>query len=133
MSWVHFKTNPNYEEALKATDSLGGPKGFIYTQETDSPVKASPILAAQNNSQIYLLLKILDKLEDLELRLQKLEKQPSGEEKSDPEIKTALTDIKQKFASLHLGKEAPPQIVRKVYFLQDPQKIIEEELKKIRK
>ena len=129
MSWVQCSSDPNYKEALTATDSLGIPKGFTFTKELETPVKASPILASQNNVQLYLILKTLEKVEKIELRLERLEEKLTGKS-SNPEISSALEDLKQSLGRIKITESAPPKAIRKVFFLNDPKKILEEEQKK---
>ncbi|KAG6507914.1 hypothetical protein ZIOFF_033267 [Zingiber officinale] len=74
MSYINTQATTSYREALQATEGIEAPAlGFIRPAEYQGAVKGSVTAIKQANTQIQLLVTILEKLENLEERIKKLE------------------------------------------------------------
>jgi len=94
MSWIHTSQDSGYQEALAAVDSLGPPAvGFARPTEVAGPQSKSDTIIKQLNFLIEYQVRQGRRLEDIDLRLQKLEKQLTGAVAADPATKEVLAQL----------------------------------------
>ncbi|KAG6521912.1 hypothetical protein ZIOFF_019046 [Zingiber officinale] len=74
MSYINTQATNSYKEALQATESLEAPSlGFCRPSEYKGAISSSIATIKQANTQIQLLVTILEKIETLEERVKRVE------------------------------------------------------------
>lgn len=128
MSYINTQASPFYTEALEALENLESPSiGLSKPAESKGVGSANTVIIKQNNTQIQLLITILEKLEKLEERILQLEKQKAS-------AVGLPTDLVTKLQNLTISeKQRPKETSGQLRVFRNPQTILKEEQSKLRK
>lgn len=116
----------SYKEALQATDQIEAPSvGFAKPSEHQGALSDNSTIIKQNNTQIQLLVQIVETLEkiktDLKAFIEKLSTNRASSTSIPEELVTKLTN-------LSLGSsEKPKETKGKLRVFRDPYQILREE------
>ncbi|KAG6524084.1 hypothetical protein ZIOFF_013974 [Zingiber officinale] len=131
MSYINTKATSSYKEALQATEEIEAPAlGFCRPSEYKGGISSNIALIKQANTQIQLLVTILEKLEALEERIKKLEAREAPQQQSLPEV--VIQSITNKIQALSI-QEKPKESKGKLRVFTDPFQILKEEQAKIKR
>ncbi|KAG6507913.1 hypothetical protein ZIOFF_033266 [Zingiber officinale] len=123
MSYINTQATTSYREALQATEGIEAPAlGFLRPAEYQGAVKGSVTAIKQANTQIQLLVTILEKLENLEERIKKLEAKAATLASLPDEVIQSLSD---KIKNLSV-QEKPKEGKGKLLVFKDPYDILKE-------
>ncbi|KAG6483952.1 hypothetical protein ZIOFF_060745 [Zingiber officinale] len=104
MSYINAKVTSSYKEALQATEEIEAPAlGFCRPSEYKGDISSNIALIKQANTQIQLLVTILEKFEALEERIKKLEAREAPQ--SFPDLKGRTSKNKE---VMPLRNQDPP-------------------------
>ncbi|KAG6510395.1 hypothetical protein ZIOFF_028405 [Zingiber officinale] len=109
MSYINAQATNSYKEALQATESLEAPSlGFCRPSEYKGAISSSIATIKQANTQIQLLVTILEKIETLEERLKRVEAtiQKSGTPSLPEEV---IHNLTEKIKSLKITEKPKEQ------------------------
>ncbi|ASA40119.1 ORF2 [Dioscorea bacilliform virus] len=128
MSAASAKGKVSYTEALEATQGIEGAAcGFTVPSEFKSSASvANAAIIKQNNTLIYLLVSLHEKVDSLEERVKKLERLNVSI------TKEVTDDLVSKLGTLKLGGR-PPAVRGKLLVNEDPLLILKREQEKLLK
>ena len=132
-NWRITARTEQYKSALFATETLGELSvGFV--KPTEETQKAITAILKQNNTIIQQLVKISEDLSDCKEAIQDIKRVVAEKSAGTSlDISKSLEDLQKSFQQLSLG-EPIPKLKKKetpLYVFKDPNKIIEEEKKKL--
>lgn len=135
--WRVTQGSSTYKEAAQALEGLDQPSlGFVrgadLAGQTTTTLQA---IIKQQNLQIQLLVKLTEKVEDLqqEVKAIKTAKAKAGETGS-AELESQINDLSKKLDKVSLGSGTAPAKKRTPYYVkEDPLKIFEREFAKTKK
>ncbi|XP_042444770.1 OVARIAN TUMOR DOMAIN-containing deubiquitinating enzyme 7-like isoform X3 [Zingiber officinale] len=136
MSYINTQATNSYKDAVRATEGIEAPAlGFCRPAEYKGATSSSTAIIKQANTQIQLLVSILEKLESLEERIKKIEGKIAVS--SNLQQETALPDnliqsLTDRIKTLSI-QEKPKESKGKLRVFTDPFTILEEEQAKVRK
>ncbi|KAG6519999.1 hypothetical protein ZIOFF_017028 [Zingiber officinale] len=130
-SYINTQATNSYKEALQATENIEAPAlGFCRPAEYKGTSSSVAAVIKQSNTQIQLLVSILEKLEALEERIKRLEERAVPTPQALPEaIIQSLTD-RVKTLSL---QEKPKEAKGTLRVFKDPYTIFKEEQAKLKR
>ncbi|KAG6472422.1 hypothetical protein ZIOFF_069884 [Zingiber officinale] len=104
MSYINTKATSSYKEALQATEAIEAPSlGFCKPTDYKGALSGTIATIKQANTQIQLLVTILEKLESLEDRIRRIEA------KANPEVtlpNEVIQELSNKIKGLALQEKA---------------------------
>ncbi|KAG6529115.1 hypothetical protein ZIOFF_011309 [Zingiber officinale] len=111
-SYINTQATNSYKEALQATENIEAPAlGFCRPTEYKGTSSSVTAVIKQSNTQIQLLVSILEKLEVLEERIKRLEERAVPVPQALPEaIIQSLTERVKSLSLQEKPKEAKDQI-----------------------
>ncbi|KAG6469582.1 hypothetical protein ZIOFF_070511 [Zingiber officinale] len=125
------KATNSYKEALQATEGIEAPTvGFCKPADYKGGISSNNILIKQANTQIQLLVTILEKLESLEERIKKLEAKEAPAQQALPEEIVKNLSERIQAISIH---EKPKESKGRLRVFTDPFQILKEEQAKTAK
>ncbi|KAG6524819.1 hypothetical protein ZIOFF_014763 [Zingiber officinale] len=131
MSYINTKATNSYKEALQATEGIEAPAaGFCKPADYKGGISSNNILIKQANTQIQLLVTILEKLESLEERVKNLEAKEAPAQQALPEEIVKSLSERIQAISIH---ERPKESKGRLGVFTDPFQILKEEQAKTAK
>lgn len=132
-SWTQTVENPDYQDALRATEGLESPaQGFIRPSKVQGgPTSLSAVILKQNNTIIQLLVKACEKLEDCNTEIKSLKEKARKAKEED--LEDSIQGLTKKLEQISLGsssKEPVKKAKGSFFVFEDPLKIYEREKKK---
>ncbi|KAG6523877.1 hypothetical protein ZIOFF_013764 [Zingiber officinale] len=123
-----WTSSNNYKEALKATENIEAPSlGFVRPANHRGPTLGAIAAIKQANTQIQLLVTILERLEALDERIRRLEAKESSTSTNLPE--EVVKNLSDKIKSLSI-QEKPREGKGKLHVFKDPYDLLKEQTKK---
>ncbi|KAG6528594.1 hypothetical protein ZIOFF_010773 [Zingiber officinale] len=131
MSYINTQVTNSYKEALQATEGIESPAlGFCRPSDYKGGVSSNICNIKQANTQIQLLVTILEKLESLEERIKKIEEKTIPQQQHLPEA--IIQSLTEKIKVLSI-QEKPKEEKGKLRVFTDPFTILKEEKAKLKK
>ncbi|KAG6485269.1 hypothetical protein ZIOFF_053803 [Zingiber officinale] len=131
MSYINTKATNSYKEALQATEGIEAPAiGFCKPADYKGGISSNNILIKQANTQIQLLVTILEKLESLEERIKRLEAKEAPAQQALPE--EIVKNLSERIQAISI-QEKPKQPKGRLRVFTDPFQILKEEQAKTAK
>ncbi|KAG6471442.1 hypothetical protein ZIOFF_068884 [Zingiber officinale] len=131
MSFINTKATNSYKEALQATEGIESPAvGFCKPSDYKGGISSNNILIKQANTQIQLLVSILEKLESLEERVKRLEAKEVHIQPTLPD--EVIKNLSERIQAISL-QEKPKESKGKLRVFTDPFQILKEEQAKAAK
>ncbi|KAG6481687.1 hypothetical protein ZIOFF_058306 [Zingiber officinale] len=111
MSYINTQATTSYREALQATEGIEAPAlGFLRPAEYQGAIKGSVAAIKQANTQIQLLVTILEKLENLDERIKK----PEVKAATPASLPDELRDYRQHQRRRYNAQRALQRIARRI-------------------
>nr|AOO32345.1 P2 [Blackberry virus F] len=135
--WRVTQGSSVYKEATQALEGLDSPSvGFARGSDLVGATNSSlQVIIKQQNLQIQLLVKLTEKVEDLqqEIKTLKAAKAKAAAETSSEELESQISDLSKKLDKVSLGTGIVPKKRTPYYVKEDPLKIFEREFAKTKK
>ena len=120
------KNSTTYKQALTATREIQPEAaGFIVPSEVLNNSEALGVLIKQNNTLLYILVNIDQKLGDLDERVSLLERS-IGKLKVGQEFSETVHDLSKRLEGIKIAEKETQGFKRNFRVYKDPQKIFEE-------
>ncbi|KAG6532201.1 hypothetical protein ZIOFF_006040 [Zingiber officinale] len=126
MSYINTQATSSYKEALQATEAIEAPSlGFCKLADYKGALSGTIATIKQANTQIQLLVTILEKLESLEDRIKKIEAKANLEVSLPNEV---IQELSNKIKGLTLKEKAKEERGKLLVF-KDPYELFREQKK----
>jgi hypothetical protein len=134
MSIASVRISSDFQEAISASEDFDSPAvGFARSSDYKSGVAAqNAAVIKQNNTLLYLVAKQNQRLQNVEEKIEKLQKEVSRSKEVAPaDLEESIANLSKRLDKASIKeKQVAPRKQGPVYFYQDPNKIFAEEYKK---
>lgn len=130
--WRVTQGSSVYKEATQALEGLDQPSiGFARGSDFVGTTSSLQGIIKQQNLQIQLLVKLTEKVEDLQQEIKALKAaKAKTTETSSGELESQISDLSKKLDKVSIGSGAAPKKRTPYYVKEDPAKIFEREFAK---